>query len=100
MEGVGAIALRRALGATRRQIAGQFIAESVVIGPLGGLIGVALGVLAVIGISVVRDWTPVVDPWTALGGALLGAVLGLVAGGFPAHRAAAIEPVDALRGGT
>lgn len=100
MERVGEIGLRRAIGATRRQIAGQFIAESVVIGLLGGLIGATLGVFAVIGISVVRDWTPVVDPWIALGGALLGAVLGLVAGGLPARRAAAIEPVDALRGGT
>ena len=100
MERVGEIGLRRAVGATGRQIAGQFIAESVVIGLLGGLIGAALGVFAVVGISVVRDWTPVVDPWTALGGALLGAVLGLVAGGLPARRAARIEPVDALRGGT
>ncbi|TWH73316.1 putative ABC transport system permease protein [Modestobacter roseus] len=100
MERVGEIGLRRAIGATRRQIAGQFVAESVVIGLLGGLIGATLGVFAVIGISVVRDWTPVIDPGIAVGGALLGAVLGLVAGGLPARRAAAIEPVDALRGGT
>ncbi len=100
MERVGEIGLRRAIGATGRQIAGQFVAESVVIGLLGGLIGAALGVFAVVVISVVRDWTPVVDPRVAVGGALLGAVVGLVAGGLPAHRAARIEPVDALRGGT
>jgi putative ABC transport system permease protein len=100
MERVGEIGLRRAVGATGRQIAGQFVAESVVVGLLGGLIGSALGVFAVVGISVVRDWAPVVDPRIALGGALLGAVVGLVAGGLPARRAARIEPVDALRGGT
>ncbi|SFP67893.1 putative ABC transport system permease protein [Geodermatophilus dictyosporus] len=100
VERVGEIGLRRAIGATGRQIAGQFVAESVVVGLLGGLIGSALGVFTVVGISVVRDWTPVVDPWIALGGALLGAVVGLVAGGLPARRAARIEPVDALRGGT
>ena len=100
MERVGEIGLRRAIGATGRQIAGQFVAESVVIGLLGGLIGAALGVFAVVAISVVRSWTPVVNPWIALGGALLGAVVGLVAGGLPARRAAYIEPVDALRGGT
>ncbi|WP_369140839.1 ABC transporter permease [Modestobacter versicolor] len=100
MERVGEIGLRRAVGATGRQIAGQFVAESVVIGLLGGLIGAALGVFSVVGISVARDWTPVVDPWVALGGALLGSVLGLLAGGLPARRAARIEPVDALRGGT
>ena len=100
VERVGEIGLRRAIGATGRQIAGQFVAESVVVGLLGGLIGSALGVFAVVGISVVRNWTPVVDPWIALGGALLGAAVGLVAGGLPARRAARIEPVDALRGGT
>ena len=100
MERVGEIGLRRAIGATGRQIAGQFVAESVVIGLLGGLIGAALGVFAVVVIAAVRNWTPVVNPWIAVGGALLGAVVGLVAGGLPARRAARIEPVDALRGGT
>ncbi|SDG50974.1 ABC transporter permease [Klenkia brasiliensis] len=100
VERIGEIGLRRAVGATRRQIAGQFMAESVVIGLLGGLIGAAVGVLAVVGISVARGWSPVVDPWTALGGTLLGAVLGLAAGGLPARRAARVEPVEALRGGT
>ena len=96
-ERVGEIGLRRAVGATRRQIAGQFIAESIVIGVLGGLAGAAVGVAAVIAISLLQQWTPVVDPLIALGGALLGAVVGLVAGGLPARRASRIEPIDALR---
>ena len=62
--------------------------------------GAALGVFAAVVISVLRNWTPVVDPWIAVGGALLGAVVGLVAGGLPARRAARIGPVVALRGGT
>lgn len=99
MERVPEIGLRRALGATGRQIAGQFVAESVVIGLLGGLMGSALAVAAVVGISVSQGWTPVVDPWIAVAGVVLGAVVGLVAGGFPARRAARIEPVSALRAG-
>ena len=100
MERVGEIGLRRALGATKRNIANQFMVESVVIGLLGGLIGAALGVFAVVLVSVVQGWAPVVDPWLASGSALLGAVVGLLAGVYPAVKASNIEPIIALRGGT
>ena len=98
MERIGEIGLRRALGATRRNIALQFMVESVVIGLLGGLIGSALGVFAVVIVSVVQGWTPILDPWLAIGSALLGAVVGLAAGALPARRASNIEPITALRG--
>lgn len=97
MERTPEIGLRRALGATGRQIAAQFVVESIVIGLLGGLIGASLGVMAVVGVSLLQGWTPIVDPLVAVGGAVLGAVVGLVAGGIPARRAARIEPVTALR---
>ena len=100
MERVGEIGLRRSLGATTRNIAWQFIVESAVIGLLGGLVGSAVGTFAVVIVSLVQGWTPILDIWLVLGSALLGAVVGLLAGLYPALRASRIEPVTALRGGT
>lgn len=98
MERVGEIGLRRALGSTRKQIAGQFMVESIVIGLLGGLIGSALGIFAVVVVSAIQQWTPVLDPFLAIGSALLGAVVGFAAGWYPASKASRIEPISALRG--
>lgn len=98
MERTGEIGLRRALGARRRDVAAQFMLESVVLGALGGLIGASVGVFVVVGISALQQWTPVIDLWVVVGAAALGPVVGLAAGALPARRAARIEPVDALRG--
>ncbi len=99
MERVGEIGLRRALGATRRQIGGQFVVESVAVGLLGGLVGAALGVAAVVVVSVAQSWTPILDTGVVLLSALAGGVIGLLAGIYPALKAAAIEPIAALRAG-
>ncbi|MBP2436089.1 ABC transporter permease [Microbacterium amylolyticum] len=97
-ERIGEIGLRRALGATRKQIQAQFTVESVVIGLLGGLIGAALGVAGVVGVAAIQQWTAVVDPLLAVAGVALGAIVGWVSGWYPARRAAKVEPVTALRG--
>ncbi|MGW3149505.1 ABC transporter permease [Streptomyces sp. NPDC001177] len=97
MERVGEIGLRRALGASRRQVAGQFLLESTIVGLLGGVIGSAAGIVAVVCVAATRQWTPVLDLRLALGAPLAGALVGLVAGLYPSLRAARMEPVDALR---
>jgi ABC-type antimicrobial peptide transport system permease subunit len=99
LERIGEIGLRRALGATRRIIAGQFLLESGILGGLGGIVGTSLGVLLVVGTSVVRQWTPVLDVRLALAAPVAGVAVGLLAGAYPAWRAGAIEPVEALRQG-
>ena len=98
LERVAEIGLRRALGAARRHVAVQFLVESVVIGFLGGLIGTTIGVLLTVGVSAVRDWTPLLDPRLVIAAPVLGALIGLAAGTYPAWKASAIEPIAALRG--
>lgn len=95
----GEIGLRRALGARTREIARQFMLESVTTGLLGGLIGAAVGLFGLLAVCVVQQWTPVLAPWAAPAGVLLGAVVGWAAGAYPAMKAARVEPVDALRDG-
>ena len=100
LERVGEIGLRRALGAARRHIAAQFLIESTVMGLLGGIIGTSLGTLVVVGVAASRTWTPVLEPWVPLIAPLVGGLIGLLSGTYPSLRAAAMEPVEALRAGT
>jgi len=100
MERTGEIGLRRALGASRRHIALQFLLESAAMGLVGGILGASLGILVVVIVSAYQSWTPVLDPLVPFAAPLLGALVGLISGTYPALRAARLEPVDALRSGT
>ena len=97
MERTGEIGLRRAIGATRGHIAAQFLLESGAMGVAGGIVGASFGVLLVVAVSAFQIWTPVLDPAAPFLAPVLGGVIGLVSGTYPALRAAHVEPVEAFR---
>lgn len=91
------IGLRRALGASRREIAAQFLTEAAVVGALGGAVGVVLGCGIVVVVAGLRSWPVVADPLLAAASYVLAVQLALIAGLLPARRAALLDPMAALR---
>ncbi len=92
------IGLRRAIGAQRREVLRQFLLEAAILSLVGGLVGVglaaALGALLTLAAPGLAAAPPV---WAVLGGVGASFVTGLLAGFGPARRAAALDPVEALR---
>jgi putative ABC transport system permease protein len=97
-ERVGEIGLLRALGGTEREVRFLFLLEAVILTVIGGLGGVAVG-LGIAGIlRIAVPGLPVYTPLPYVAAAVLvSAIAGLVAGVLPARRAAALDPVEALR---
>ena len=91
------IGVRRALGATRSAIGGQFLSESMILSLLGGMLGAALGVGLTALFAARQGWTVVV-PWApVLGGLGCSLAIGTLVGLYPALRAASVPPTEALR---
>lgn len=91
------IGVRRALGAQRSSIGGQFLIESVLLSLLGGVAGVVLGVAVTAGFAASQEWAVVV-PWVpVVAGLACSLAVGSVVGLYPALRAARVPPTEALR---
>lgn len=91
------IGLRRAVGATSRDIVLQFLVESATLTSLGGLVGVLLGLVCAAAVQLVGGW-PVGFSFTSVAGVWgISVLCGLVFGVYPALQAAAAEPIEALR---
>jgi macrolide transport system ATP-binding/permease protein len=97
MERTGEIGLRRAIGATRGNIAMQFLLESASMGVIGGIVGASLGVITVVTVSAYQSWTPVLDPAAPFLAPLIGGAIGILSGTYPALRAARLQPIEAFR---
>ncbi len=89
------IGIRKAIGAGRGDIVVQFVTEAVLLSILGGLAGVAVGLIGsrftIVGVQ------PVVAPWSVFLAFGVAVVVGLFFGIYPANRAASLKPIDALR---
>jgi putative ABC transport system permease protein len=91
------IGIRKALGASRRDIRRQFFAEALTLSVLGGVTGMLIGV-GLAGLVQAASPLPArVTSWSIALGFSLGVVVGLVFGVYPAHRAAQLDPIEALR---
>jgi len=91
------IGIRKAVGARRWNILVQFLVESLVVSVLGGLTGMALGITASIIMSRLAGWAVAVTPLTLLVAFTFSALIGIVFGMWPAQKASALQPIDALR---
>jgi putative ABC transport system permease protein len=91
------IGIRKSLGARRKDISRQFLVEAATLSTLGAMIGIGLGLSA----AKLIEWkTPLpaaVAPWSIVLATLLGTVVGIVSGVYPARRASKLDPIEALR---
>lgn len=96
-ERIREIGLRKAVGATRSDIASQFLAEAVALTLVGGLVGIGLGWTISAGISAFSTLNTTVTGGSVLLAASVSTAIGLVFGYYPARRAAKLDPIEALR---
>jgi putative ABC transport system permease protein len=91
------IGIRRAVGHTRFLIGAQFFAEALFVGVLGGLLGILGGVGFVAAVAAERGWVMVIEPWVPIAGMAVAVSVAVVAGIYPAAKAARLEPLATLR---
>jgi putative ABC transport system permease protein len=91
------IGIRKALGAKRRDIMSQFLVEAATLSVLGAAIGIGLGIALAKGVAAATPLPATVAPWSIAAALLVGAGVGIVAGAYPASRAARLDPILALR---
>jgi putative ABC transport system permease protein len=91
------IGLRKALGAKRRDIMSQVLTESITLSTFGGICGIVLGFAFAMLIAALTPLPAILEVWSVVLGVGITAAVGLFFGAYPASRAAALDPIEALR---
>jgi len=91
------IGVRMAVGATERDVQLQFLLESVMVSLLGGILGVVSGIIGSVLFARGLGWAMSVSVWSVILATLFSAAIGVFFGYYPARKAAALDPIDALR---
>jgi putative ABC transport system permease protein len=91
------IGVRKALGATRREIRLQFLMEAVFVSLFGGVIGAVVGLAIPFSIRFFTEYKVPISGWSAIVGLAASATVGIIFGTLPANRAAAMDPIESLR---
>ena len=91
------IGVRLAIGARSSAVKKQFLIESIVLSLTGGIIGILLGVVASLAIPMMLGWPTLVSTAAIVGSVIFSAAVGIFFGYYPARKAAALDPIDALR---
>ena len=91
------IGIRKSIGATNRQILGQFLVEAIILTLIGGFVGIAISLLISAGMRLYTDIHPYVEPRVVLGAVAVTLGVGIVFGIVPAVKAARKDPIESLR---
>jgi putative ABC transport system permease protein len=92
------VGMRKAVGATRRDVPVQFLLEAIILSFLGGVVGIGLGYLGSDVVSrLLTDLTAIVAPWIVIMATGVASAIGMVFGVYPALRAARLQPIEPLR---
>jgi putative ABC transport system permease protein len=96
-ERIKEIGLRRAIGATQKDIVIQFLFEAIFVSIIGGVLGILLGVVSAKAIATTAKIPTIISWWSILLSFGVAASIGLIFGLFPARKAAQLDPIEALR---
>ena len=91
------IGIRMAIGARSSAVRSQFLIESIVLSLTGGFIGIVLGIIVSVSIPALLGWPTLISSLAIIGSVIFSAAVGIFFGYYPARKAAALDPIEALR---